>query len=187
MFQLNERDQHELLRIARESVNAYLAGRTPRVPDFPSGPLTQPHSVFVSIHKDGNLRGCIGNIHPSASLVRTTSDCAISAAVGDPRFMPLTIDELAKIDFEISVLSPMERVQDIGTIVVGRDGLFIAKRNARGLLLPQVASSFGWDRERFLAETSRKAGLEPDEWKEGAAIFRFTAHVFHEQHSTKHK
>src|SRR5947208_3385211 len=126
MFQLSERDQLLLLKTARESVHAYLAGRVPRVADLPSGVLAETHGVFVSIHKGGELRGCIGNIHPASSLHRTTADCAISAAVGDPRFMPLTIEELSQVEFEVSVLSAMEKVTDINSIEVGRDGLFIS-------------------------------------------------------------
>ncbi len=183
MFQLSEPEQQLLLKIARQAVYTYLAGKAPRPPEITSGPLTEAHGVFVSLYDraDGELRGCIGNIHPATALYRTTSDCAISAAVGDPRFMPLTMEELPKVDFEISVLSPMEKIEDVSRIEVGRDGIFINKKGARGLLLPQVATEYGWGRERFLAEVCRKAGLKADEWKEGASIFRFTAHVFGEK------
>ena len=180
MFQLSESDQLALLKIAREYVLGYLAGRALRFPDA-TGPLTEVHGVFVSIHKHGELRGCIGNIHPAASLYRTTAECAIAAAVGDPRFMPMTMDELPQVHIEISVLSPMEKIDDVHKLEIGRDGILISKRGARGLLLPQVATAYGWDRERFLAETCRKAGLRSDEWKEGATIFRFSAHVFQEK------
>src|SRR5438105_13447487 len=94
MFQLSETEQLTLLKAARESVQAYLAGRALRLPEIAPGSLTEARGVFVSLHKDGELRGCIGNIHPTGSLYRTTAECAISAAVGDPRFMPLTIEEL---------------------------------------------------------------------------------------------
>jgi len=181
MFRLSETDQVTLLKTAREAVQAYLSGQSLRLPEIGGGALSEPHGVFVSIHRHGVLRGCIGNIHPVASLYHTTAECAISAAVGDPRFMPLTGDELPEVDFEISVLSPMEKVQDPTKIEIGRDGLLISKRNARGLLLPQVASAYHWDREKFLEETCRKAGLQPSEWKQDAAIFRFTAHVFDEK------
>jgi len=182
MFQINESDQLLLLKIARDSVHAHLTGRTAQLPEITDGTLAEAHGVFVSIHRRGELRGCIGNIHPVAALYRTTADCAVSAAFGDPRFMPLTTAELPHVGFEISVLSPMEKVMDINAIQIGRDGIFISKRNARGLLLPQVAMTFGWDRDRFLAETCRKAGLAPTEWKDGATIFRFTALVFYEPH-----
>src|SRR6185295_7589499 len=99
----------------------YLAGKAPRLPEVTSGALTEVRGVFISIYEraDGELRGCIGNIHPAAALYRTTSDCAISAAVGDPRFMPLTMEELPKVDFEISVLSPLDKTEDINDIQVG--------------------------------------------------------------------
>ena len=184
MFQLSEADQQLLLKIARHSVYEYLSDRAPRLPSDVAGVLNEPHGVFVSLHQQGQLRGCIGNVHPSMSVLRTVSECAITAAVGDPRFLPLAIEELGDVDFEISILSPMERVENIETIEVGRDGLLIVKHSARGLLLPQVAANYGWTRERFLAETCRKAGLSPHDWKEGAAILRFTAHVFGE--SRKH-
>lgn len=180
MFQLNESDQQTLLKIARDSVRVYLAGGAVRFPEISDGPLKDTRGVFVSIHKDGELRGCIGNIHPVEPLYRATSECAISAAVGDPRFMPLQIEELPEVHFEVSVLSPMQKVDNISEIAVGRDGLLISKRGARGLLLPQVAAAQQWDRERFLSETCRKAGLRPAEWKEDATIFRFSAQVFEE-------
>jgi uncharacterized protein len=187
MFQLNEGEQRLLLRIARDAVSSYLSGRAPRFPEIPAGALNEPHGVFVSIHEAGELRGCIGNIHPVTPLYRATADSAVSAAVGDPRFAPLMAIELPRVDFEISVLSPMEKVDDINNIEVGRDGLLISKRTNRGLLLPQVAVAHGWDRERFLSETCRKAGLKPNDWKDEAVIFRFSAHVFHEQRSTQRK
>ena len=185
MFQLSDNDQQVLLRIARHSVQAYLAGASPRLPEITTGALLETRGVFVSIHEVSELRGCIGNIHPGAPLFRTTSECAITAAVGDPRFAPLTGVELPRVSFELSVLSPMERVDDISKIEIGRDGVLISKRGARGLLLPQVAAQQGWDRERFLVEACRKAGLRPGEWREEATIFRFSAHVFQEQQRSK--
>lgn len=181
MFQLTESDQQVLLQTARTAVHFYLSGQTPKLPEKAAGPLSEPRGVFVSIHKKHDLRGCIGNIHPTSSLTRTVAECAIAAAVGDPRFMPLMISELRDIAFEISVLSAMRRVKDISEIDVGRHGLHISKKHGRGLLLPQVAAGYGWDRERFLEETCRKAGLRPDDWKEGATIESFSALVFAEK------
>ena len=88
-FELAEADQQLLLKIARNAVRSYLAGQSPRFPEVPPGPLAEPHGVFVSLHKGQELRGCIGNIHAASALYRTTGECAIAAAVGDPRFMPL--------------------------------------------------------------------------------------------------
>lgn len=182
MFQLTEDEQRLLLQIARNAVSSYLSGRAPEVPEAGDGLLTEPHGAFVSIHRGADLRGCIGNIHPAGPLYRTVAECAIAAAVGDPRFMPMIGAELQDVDFEISVLSPLHRIQDINEIEVGTHGLMISKGNARGLLLPQVATMYGWGRERFLQETCRKAGLRPDDWKTDATIQAFSAVVFDEKH-----
>jgi uncharacterized protein len=180
-FQLTEADQQFLLQIARNAVTSYLAGRAPTLPEVPPGVLTEPYGIFVSLHKGQELRGCIGNIYAASPLYRSVAECAIAAAVGDPRFMPLTPAELATVEFEISVLSPLERVLDVRNIVIGKHGLFISKNNARGLLLPQVAATFGWETERFLQETCKKAGLKPDDWQHDATIQSFSALVFSEK------
>ena len=181
MSQLLEDDQKMLLHIAREAVRSYLSCEMPQIPqNFPDA-LTQPQALFVSLHRSGKLRGCIGNMNPATPLYRTVADCAISAAVNDPRFAALTLPELDQIQFEISILSPLEPVHGPEDVVVGTHGLLISKHPARGLLLPQVATQYRWNSERFLAETCRKAGLQPNAWREGATIQRFTAQVFTEQ------
>jgi len=180
MFQLTEQDQRLLLRIARDSVQFCLLKEAPYLPEVPGGLLTEPRGVFVSIHKRGELRGCIGNVHPAGALYRAAAECAVAAAVGDLRFVPITLQELPEVEFEISVLSLIEPVKNIADIEVGKHGLLISKKNARGLLLPQVAITYGWDRERFLSETCRKAGLRADDWKDGATIHYFSAFVFGE-------
>src|SRR5262245_60727925 len=181
IFQLTEPDQHLLLQIARQAVASYLGGRSPLFTEVLQCALSEIRGVFVSLHKSAELRGCIGNIHAASPLYRTVVECAIAAAVGDPRFMPLTPPELPAVEFEISVLSPLDRVLDIGQIEIGKHGLLISKKHARGLLLPQVPATLGWTRERFLQETCRKAGLKPDDWKEDATIQSFTAVVFSEK------
>src|SRR5262245_19760074 len=181
IFQLTEPDQHLLLQIARQAVASYLGGRSPLFTEVLQGALSEIRGVFVSLHKSAELRGCIGNIHAVSPLYRTVAECAIAAAVGDPRFMPLTTAELPSVEFEVSVLSMLERVVDIHAIEIGKHGLLISRRAARGLLLPQVATTFGWDRERFLQETCRKAGLKPDDWKQDATIQSFSALVFSER------
>jgi AmmeMemoRadiSam system protein A len=180
MFQLTDDDQRLLLQIARNAVRSYLLGRPPRLPEVPPTVLTEPLGTFVSIHKGQDLRGCIGNIHPAGPLYRSVAECAIGAAVGDPRFMPLSAPELPEVEFEISVLSPLERVDDIREIQVGKHGLVISKGTARGLLLPQVATMYNWDRDRFLQETCRKAGLRVDDLK-NATVQSFSALVFDEK------
>jgi AmmeMemoRadiSam system protein A len=127
------------------------------------------------------LRGCIGYVFPLHPLTQTIIECSIAAATEDPRFEPVTLPELKEIDLEISVLTPLEEITDLESIVVGRDGLLVSQHGYRGLLLPQVATQYGWDRERFLGETCRKAGLPADAWKKGARIEKFSAQVFGEQ------
>ena len=166
-----------LLALAREALRSHFSGRPLQIPEA-EGALLEPRPVFVSIHDGHELRGCIGNIEPSEPLYTTVAQCAVSAATSDPRFTPLTAHDVERITLEISVLSPMEPVQQPEEIEVGKHGLFIMKMRGRGLLMPQVATEHGWDRERFLAETCRKAGLGPYDWKEGASIHRFTAQVF---------
>ena len=180
VLQLTEADQQVLLQIARNAVASYLAGESPRIPE-PTGALKEVRGTFVSLHRGDELRGCIGNIHAVSPLCRTVAECAIAAAVGDPRFMPLSSAELATVEFEISVLSPFQRVRDINEIEIGKHGLLISRRNSRGLLLPQVAATYGWTRERFIQETCKKAGLKPDDWKQDVTIESFSALVFNEK------
>ena len=180
-LQLAEADQQLLLQIARNAVHEYLNGQQPRLPDPPPERLMEFLGIFVSVHKGRELRGCVGSILATDPLYRSTAECAIAAAVNDPRFMPLTQKELADVEFEISLLSRPEYVQDVKNIEVGKHGLLISKGNVRGLLLPQVASEHGWSRERFLEETCKKAGLRSDDWKEEATIQCFTTLVFSEK------
>jgi AmmeMemoRadiSam system protein A len=179
-FQLTETDQQTLLQIARNAVRCYLDATKPPTPTL-AGSLGAVRGIFVSIHSEGELRGCIGNIHSVSPLYRSAAECAIAAAVGDPRFMPMTAMELPRVEFEISVLSPLERIRNVIDIEVGRHGLLVSKRNNRGLLLPQVGATFEWSRERFLQETCKKAGLGPDDWQQDATIEVFTAVVFNEK------
>ena len=109
--------------------------------------------------------------------------CAGAAALEDPRFPPVRPDELARIDVEVSVLTPPARIADPGRIEVGRHGLVVTRGAHRGLLLPQVALEWGWTREEFLAHTCRKAGLPLDAWREGAQVFAFEAEIFGERAS----
>lgn len=176
--------RNQLLRIARESIEAVLAGRKPSLPDASSldPELTRPAGCFVTLHERGDLRGCIGTIEARGPLYQAVSSSAISAAFRDPRFLPLQAGELPEIELEISVMSPIEPVTDVEDIVVGRDGLIISMGRNAGLLLPQVATEYGWDRETFLAQTCRKAGLRMDAWRSpGCRIERFSAEVFNEQ------
>ncbi len=181
---LSPRHRSQLLRIAREAIETVLDGRRPEVnPEQFDEDLRRPAGAFVSLHtKEGDLRGCIGSIQPVAPLCLAVSMSAVNAAFRDPRFFPLRKEELPRVDIEISVMGPIERVSDFAEIVVGRDGLIVSRGPRAGLLLPQVATDYGWDRDAFLSQTCIKAGLPPDSWRApDCRVERFSAEVFGEQ------
>lgn len=172
-----------LLAIARGSIEAVLDGRrheldTARLEE----PLRRPAGAFVSLHTHGgDLRGCIGSIQPVAPLCHAVSSNAVNAAFRDPRFRPLQRAELDHVHVEISVMSPIQRVLDVSEIEVGVHGLIVSNGSRAGLLLPQVATEYGWDRETFLSQTCRKAGLPSDAWlSESVRLEKFSAEVFGE-------
>ena len=180
---LSPQQRQQLLRIARESIAAVLEGRRPTIDAAQlDADLTTPSGAFVSLHtKDGDLRGCIGSIEAVAPLCQAVASNAVNAAFRDPRFHPLDPEELQQVHIEISVMSPIERVEDVAAIQVGRDGLIIRRGSRAGLLLPQVASERGWDRETFLRQTCVKAGLPAEAWRDPECrIERFSAEVFGE-------
>jgi AmmeMemoRadiSam system protein A len=170
-----------LLQLAHHTIRAGVIGRA--VDSSASTPATnhlhQPRGAFVTLHENGQLRGCIGSITAYAPLDETVRDMALAAALEDPRFQPVSEDELDRLQLEISVLTPMFAIAP-EDVVVGRHGLMISHGGHRGLLLPQVPLEWGWDRETFLAQTCRKAGLPDDQWKKGAKLEAFTAEVFGE-------
>jgi AmmeMemoRadiSam system protein A len=181
---LEPADWRRLLEIAREAIiTAVRHGRTLEVPE-PPGPLARPAAVFVSLHKRGFLRGCIGHVAACEPLYRAVIDGAISAALHDPRFRPMAEEEIDLVDIEISVLSPMFPVpaaEAESRIQIGRHGLLISQGRRRGLLLPQVAVEYGWNARQFLEETCVKAGLPRRAWSSGAQIEMFSAEVFREE------
>ena len=141
--------------------------------------LTHERGAFVTLKKNGALRGCIGYSSALKPLALTVRDVAAYAAVEDTRFAPVTPPELGELEYEISVLSPLRRVLDVNEIQVGRDGLVMKKGDQEGLLLPQVAPEQHWDRMKLLEQTCLKAGLAPDAWQDAdTEIFAFTALVF---------
>lgn len=177
---LTDEDKKELLGLARSAVEAYV--QDGRVVQFEStnSRLLAHRGVFVTLKKRGALRGCIGFTDPIMPLSRGVIEAGIYAAVRDYRFEPVSKAELKSLEYEISVLTPLEDVPDPKRIKVGRDGLVIEMNGRKGLLLPQVPVENNWDRETFLAQTCLKAGLPPDSWKKGAKLQRFEAVVFHE-------
>lgn len=181
---LNDDQRASLLKIARRSIEAVLDGRHADV-DLVAvdEALRRPSGAFVSLHTaEGDLRGCIGSIQPVAPLCHAVVSNAINAAFRDPRFFPLRKDELTNVVIEISVMSPIEPIASVDEIAVGRDGLIIRRGPRTGLLLPQVATEYGWDRETFLRQTCVKAGLPPETWRSPECrIERFSAEVFGEK------
>jgi AmmeMemoRadiSam system protein A len=176
---LTEEEKAELIRIARGAIECVCCGK----PTSPAAPTTEklgePRGAFVSIYKKGMLRGCIGCLQTSDPLCKTVVEMAQAAASRDPRFRPVTPEELQHLDLEVSVLTPFQEVKDTEEIKVGIHGVLIRKGYFSGILLPQVASERDWDRITFLQETCRKAGLPRDAWKdEDTQIFIFSADVF---------
>jgi AmmeMemoRadiSam system protein A len=183
MSPLNEAEQRWLLILARQALTAAVADQPldlrPLAAQLPTNELRRPGAAFVSLHRHGRLRGCVGYIVPVKPLYETVVEAAIAAALYDRRFAPVTPAEVPELEVEISVLSPFFAVAP-GEVRPGEHGLMVTLGSDRGLLLPQVAREYGWTRERFLEETCAKAGLEHDAWKHGARIEAFTALVFSE-------
>lgn len=181
MFPLSEPAQTELLRLCRNCLEEFLKHGRKMIEKPGSSELLERRGVFVTLFKHGELRGCIGLPEPASPLFQAAQECTLSAAGADPRFLPVTAAELFDLEIEISVLSPLEMVKEIDSIVVGEHGLLLNHLGRRGLLLPQVAVEHGWDREEFLEQLCRKAHLPPTAWKEGSTIQRFSAFVFGEK------
>ncbi len=176
---LNEEEKKALHDIVKTVVENKAKGRP--VPEFKvdAPVLKENRGAFVTIKRRGQLRGCIGYLEGRGPLYKTVEEMAEAAAFKDPRFMPVTEKELTELDYEISVLTPLRRVQDVNEIEVGKHGIYIKKGWNSGLLLPQVATEYGWDRQTFLEHTCLKAGLPSDAWKDKSAeIYIFSADIF---------
>ncbi len=141
--------------------------------------VARPGGAFVTLHKGGALRGCVGRVEAPSPLYQTVYECALSAALSDPRFDPVLPEEVPHLQIEISALSPLADIRP-DDIEVGVHGLLITQGSQHGLLLPQVATEWRWDRMRFLEQTCLKANLTKDAWLRGARIQAFTAQVFAE-------
>ncbi len=176
---LSSADKQLLLHVARDSIAAHLQGKAAAPVKATSPVLEESRGAFVSLHRRGQLRGCIGYIEAVKPLLQTVREMAPAAAFQDPRFRPLQADELADLEIEISVLSPLKLIKSTDEIEVGQHGLYIVRGLNRGLLLPQVATQYHWDRQTFLGQTCNKAGLPVDAWKDpGTQIFIFGAEIF---------
>ena len=180
---LNQAQKRRLLEIARKTLEDYLGkGEAEKIKeDDPA--LNEEMGAFVTLHKSGELRGCIGSMIGKGPLYLTIQNMAIAAATQDPRFPSVTKGELKDIDIEISVLSPMKKIDDPSKITMGKHGVLIQSGFRSGVFLPQVATETGWDRDTFMNNLcAHKAGLPADAWKKGKCeIFIFTAEVFGEK------
>jgi AmmeMemoRadiSam system protein A len=180
MPSLTDRQKKLLLEIARRAMSAAVEGKAPQENLAEEEDVRQPGGAFVTLHRSSRLRGCIGQLPGNEPLVEVVAHCARLAALEDPRFRPVRPAELAGIQIEISVLSVPENIAP-ENIVPGKHGLLVSRGWERGVLLPQVATQFGWSGLRFMEETCVKAGLEPHAWKDsGTRVQAFTAEVFSE-------
>ncbi len=192
-FELSDEEGRFLIKLTRETVKTYLeTGKTIKPPENTPKRLFEKCGVFVTISTvrigKKDLRGCIGYPYPTTPLVEAVIDAAINSSTQDPRFPPISLRELEKVVFEISVLTPPELVdvkkpeEYSNKIKIGEDGLIVEKGFYKGLLLPQVPIEWGWTEEEFLCQCCIKAGLPPDSWlTKGNRIYKFSAIVYEEQ------
>lgn len=187
----------ELLKLARDAIATYL--RLGAIPAYEtSDPVfLRKYGVFVTLRESvvggdsaasrffspppGRLRGCVGRMQADLPLYLAVQEMAVKSATADPRFMPVLISELSRIQIEISILSPLVKVSNIDKIKIGVHGLLIEGMGMRGVLLPKVPVSRGWDREEFLDNLYLKAGLPPGSWPGHTTLYRFTALEFGEE------
>lgn len=176
-------EEAELLKLARATVEGFV--REKKVPDYtPTSPgLSQKLGAFVTLREHGELRGCIGQFEATGPLSAVIQQMAVAAATQDPRFRPVTPGELDKLEYEISILSPLKKVPNADAIEIGKHGVQLSKGYHHGVFLPQVATETGWTKEQFLSELcTQKAGLPPDCWKDpGVNLYVFTAQIFEEK------
>jgi len=177
---MKKTEQQTLLQLARTTIVAQISGQSLPGIEKPS-PALQSHSgCFVTIKQQGQLRGCIGSFVAQQPLWQTVREMAVSASTRDPRFYPMKASDLDNFQLEISVLSPLQQIQSVDEIQVGIHGLYLIKGNNHGVLLPQVATEYGWDRDSFLRHTCLKAGLPETAWQKDCKIYLFSAEVFGE-------
>jgi AmmeMemoRadiSam system protein A len=180
--ELNTREKQILLAIARQAIIHGLQTGQEYIEPREEKALNQRNGCFVSIKQNGQLRGCIGNFQSELPLFKEVAQMAQASASKDPRFYPLKEDDLDNFTLEISVLSPLRKIETIDEIEVGKHGIYIEKSFYRGVLLPQVATEHHWDRQTFLKQTCIKAGLPTNAWEaDDADIYVFSAQVFGEE------
>lgn len=183
-------DGKALIELARKSIYSVLRNKALKEDSVLKQRFSEKRGVFVTLHKDHELRGCIGFIEPIFSLFDSIVKASAAAAFNDPRFPPMTIEEIKEnnIEIEVSVLTIPQLVDNssaedcLNEIKVKRDGLIVEMDSFKGCLLPQVAGEYGWDEKQLLENTCIKAGLDKDAWKsEGCNIYRFSAQIFSEK------
>lgn len=179
MLPLSEDDQRLLVGLARRAIEKAVREGRRMEPEAPTGALGSNAGAFVTLRMRGVLRGCIGHVESRRPLSETICACAFAAARDDPRFEPVVEAELLALHIEISVLSPLVNILP-DEIEIGRHGLLVSLGYQHGLLLPQVATEWNWNREQFLEATCRKAGLARDAWQRGARVQAFTTQIFGE-------
>ncbi len=180
-FHITKEEEKKLLQLSRSSIYAKLTGTSMVQDSNQTGILNEKCGVFVTLKKEGKLRGCIGRFNPPTTLFQTIQEMAVSAATQDTRFNPVTAEELVKIDIEISVLTPLKKIDSIDQFELGKQGIYIKKGYNSGTFLPQVATETGWTKDEFLGHCSRdKAGIGWDGWKQ-AELYTYEAIIFGER------
>jgi uncharacterized protein len=178
---LTSSEKSILLNIARQAIESVVRTGQVQVEPREEKTLNVRSGCFVTIRNSEKLRGCIGNFQSELPLFKEVAEIAAASATKDPRFYPMKEEDLAHFSLEISVLSPLHKIEEIGEIEVGQHGIYLEKSYYRGVLLPQVAVEHGWDRNSFLEQTCLKAGLHPGAWQEeDAEIYILSAQVFAE-------
>lgn len=179
--ELTAREKSTLLAIARKSIETYVKSGETYIEPREEKALNGRSGCFVTIKQGGQLRGCIGNFQSELPLFKEVAEMAVASASRDPRFYPMKSEDLDDFTLEISVLSPLHKIEEFEEIVIGKHGIYLEKGFYRGVLLPQVAKEHGWDRDTFLCQTCVKAGLPNDAWQaDDAEIYIFSAQVFGE-------
>jgi uncharacterized protein len=176
--EFSDEQRRFLLSVAREAISACVAAQVFE-PQTPWPELAGPRAVFTTLYSSEGLRGCVGHVPAAEPLTEAVARTAVSAAFSDPRFPPLTADELPAVRIQLSVLSLLFPISP-EQIEIGRHGLYVRMGARRGLLLPQIPLEFGWDREMFLAQTCHKAGLPGNAWMDAAELLGFTTESFGE-------
>jgi AmmeMemoRadiSam system protein A len=167
-----EAEGRKLLAAARRELHAHFGLEAVAAVDTDVEWTLPLGGVFATLELEGELRGCIGYFSRDESLLLLTRRAVVAAALEDPRFGRVSIEEVSRLSISITVLAPPVAIRDLSEVVIGRDGLLIQRGGARGLLLPQVAVRRGWDPEVFVSQTCRKAGLPVDAWRDGVTVVR---------------